>query len=739
MGPRLSCWRLLLLVALPVRWGGEGLDNGAGRRPALGWSSWNHFHAAINATILMQVADAMASNGLRDAGYEFINLDDGWAVNRTAQGVLVPDPALFPESSPGANDGIRIVADYIHAKRMKFGIYTARGSVTCLGRPGSDSHEVIDAKTWASWGVDYLKEDTCGGVMHGTTWQQYARMRDALNSTGRQIYFSVTEGVPFDDGPDRANMHCPYLPFTVKPWVLEGKNPQTLANAFLIEYCNNFDWWGFTGAFDPAAPLTPKPGGFLSQLDAQALLTFDNLTAAGSYSDMDIFQICNGGQTTAEYRSQFSSFAILTSPMILGNDVRSLTSECAGILMNTEVIAVNQDSNVVRGKLVYQWPDARWPPVRAKQGALISNGVVPPMIGAVRLERCDATEQRQQWTWSNKMLQTGIQSNRRCLTYSGQVLTNLGLADCSGWSQPGVGGQFWETAIGPPHPPGPPPPAPSGWHRYLQHCLSEKPCSAAHCNCASEDHIRSFTHCDGGTAGCVASGVTACENDSKCSGFGVSSYAGGSYETYTGLWDGSVVSNSDWTAYVRPNASSVGHEKEHAQPWQRVILAASPDKCLAVFDCNATAGQPLQLCECKGDGGCGINATSCPLAAGFELNASSGSSGLIRSALDPSLCLTTGPALPIPHGFMNITLQIWTKRLASGAVAALALNRGEVNTTARFDWKLLDLETSESYIVRDLWRKTEKLVGHGGFEAEVAPHDVVMVIVRNATEGVGAK
>ena len=129
-------------------------------------------------------------------------------MNRTAAGVLIADPKLFPPSAPGANDGLKLVADYIHSKKMKFGIYTARGSRTCLGRPGSDSHEELDARTWAEWGVDYLKEDSCGGVTHGSVWQQYAKMRDALNATGRPIYYSITQGVIYNDGPKRLKMHC---------------------------------------------------------------------------------------------------------------------------------------------------------------------------------------------------------------------------------------------------------------------------------------------------------------------------------------------------------------------------------------------------------------------------------------------------------------------------------------------------------------------------------------------------
>ena len=121
--PRMrSAVRLLACHVLLGARVAAALDNGVGQRPPLGWSSWNHFAARINADILKQTADAMVKHGLRDAGYEYLNLDDGWAVNRTAEGVLIADPVLFPPSAPGANDGIKIVADYVHARNLKFGI-----------------------------------------------------------------------------------------------------------------------------------------------------------------------------------------------------------------------------------------------------------------------------------------------------------------------------------------------------------------------------------------------------------------------------------------------------------------------------------------------------------------------------------------------------------------------------------------------------------------------------------------
>ena len=245
----------------------------------MGWSSWNHFggngshgNGRLGATMLMEICDAMVSSGLRDAGYKYVNLDDGWAIGRHPNGTFKHDPGLFPH-------GIKPVADYIHSRQMLFGIYTARGSSTCMGRPGSDSHETIDAQTFAAWGVDYLKEDSCGGTTHGTVWEQYARMRDALNASGRPIYYSITGIVPYNDA--QPGMHCikPNVhggfsgAFTVRPWSAEGRNPGDIANSYLVEYCNNADTFGKTG----------NGVGFLNQLDSQQLLTYDNFTSPGSY------------------------------------------------------------------------------------------------------------------------------------------------------------------------------------------------------------------------------------------------------------------------------------------------------------------------------------------------------------------------------------------------------------------------------------------------------------------------
>ncbi len=338
----------------------------------------------------METADAMVSSGLKVAGYEYVNIDDCWSSPQRDKrtGELVPDPDKFP-------DGIGAVAEYVHKLGLKIGIYGSRGGTTCGGRPGSGGHAALDAATFARWGVDYVKLDSCkGGTFHPdaasfddpeVAWQEYVAMKNALNSTGRPIWFSITERVLYNDSEWHAAMHCIRPPrpagypnafgaFTVRPWVQRGKDVPALANSFLIEYCNNEPTWGYTNGY--AGPgASAAPGGFLSQLDSQQLLTYDNLTVPGAYSDADMLEVCNSNphdpaktMTVAEQRAQFSTFAILASPLILGNDLRSLrdlssqaAADCLEIITNREIIALNQNAHVARARLVYQYPLAEWP------------------------------------------------------------------------------------------------------------------------------------------------------------------------------------------------------------------------------------------------------------------------------------------------------------------------------------------------------------------------------------------
>ena len=153
--------------------------------PPMGWNSWNKFGCDVSEILIKEIADAMVSTGMKDAGYEYIVIDDCWQIDRDAQGNIVPDPERFPS-------GMKALADYIHSLGLKFGIYSDAGIKTCQGRPGSRGYEFQDARTYAAWGVDYLKYDWCH---HGTQSpvDSYRLMRDALFAAGRPIVFSICE------------------------------------------------------------------------------------------------------------------------------------------------------------------------------------------------------------------------------------------------------------------------------------------------------------------------------------------------------------------------------------------------------------------------------------------------------------------------------------------------------------------------------------------------------------------
>ena len=160
------------------------LNNGLALTPPMGWNSWNKFGGSATETLVREIADAMVASGMKDAGYQYIILDDWWmASSRDSNGNLVPDPIKFP-------NGMKAVADYVHSKGLKLGLYEDRGTATCCGLPGSYGHEVQDANTFASWGIDYLKYDNCN-ANYATIQEDYERMRDALAVCGRPIVYSI--------------------------------------------------------------------------------------------------------------------------------------------------------------------------------------------------------------------------------------------------------------------------------------------------------------------------------------------------------------------------------------------------------------------------------------------------------------------------------------------------------------------------------------------------------------------
>ena len=279
----------------------------------MGWNSWNKFGCDVSAQLIRGVADAMVANGMRDAGYQYVTIDDCWQVSRDANGTIVADPQRFP-------DGIKALADYIHAKGLKFGIYTDAGRKTCEGRPGSYGYEVADARTYASWGVDYVKVDWCNAEgLHAPT--QYARIRDALAGSGRRIVFSICEwgsNRPWEWAPAVGNL------------------------------------WRTTG------DISDRWSSVLTLVDLSS--QYWHVAKPGSWNDPDMLEVGNGGMTNTEYRSHFSLWAMMAAPLIAGNDVRAMmgTSPAAAatrdILLNQEVIAVDQDSLGVQGKIVEASP-----------------------------------------------------------------------------------------------------------------------------------------------------------------------------------------------------------------------------------------------------------------------------------------------------------------------------------------------------------------------------------------------
>eukprot|EP01084_Bolivina_argentea_P189709 326190_1 len=277
-----------------------GLDNGAGLTPPMGWNSWNHYECNVSADVVMQTMKAFISTGLRDAGYIYINLDDCWQLNRTSNGSIVADYRTFP-------NGIQPLVQYAHNNKMKFGLYSDTGPLTCQQRPGSKGHEQQDANTYAAWKIDYLKYDNCFNDKVPPN-QSYPIMTKALNNTGRSIFFSMA-----DYGVYR---NCP-----------------NVVNMWRVNY-DIQDWWSSMIAnWDSAqAPEFAGPGG---------------------WNNPDMLEVGNGGMTQTEYITHFSLWCIGKSPLLIGCDVTNMSDDTKTIFLNHEAISVNQDHLGVQASMVY--------------------------------------------------------------------------------------------------------------------------------------------------------------------------------------------------------------------------------------------------------------------------------------------------------------------------------------------------------------------------------------------------
>jgi alpha-galactosidase len=268
--------------------------------PPMGWNSWNKFACNVNEQLIRETADAMVSSGMKAAGYQYVNIDDCWQVSRDAQGTIVADPNRFPS-------GIQALADYVHSKGLKLGVYTDAGMLTCEKRPGSLDHEVQDAKTYAVWGVDYVKIDWCHA--EGLDPEVlYAKFRDALAQSGRAIVFSICNwGVkaPWRWGPRTGNL-----------WRTTGDIRDNYDRMSVIGFSQN---------------------------------GLEKFAGPGHWNDPDMLEVGNGGMKRDEYLTHMSLWALLAAPLLAGNDLRSMSAETKEILTNSEVIAVDQDTKGLQG------------------------------------------------------------------------------------------------------------------------------------------------------------------------------------------------------------------------------------------------------------------------------------------------------------------------------------------------------------------------------------------------------
>jgi alpha-galactosidase len=275
--------------------------------PPMGWNSWNKFACKVNEGVVRQAADAMVSSGMRDAGFQYIVIDDCWQTSRDKDGNIVIDSQNFPS-------GIKALADYVHGKGLKFGIYSDAGTKTCQGRPGGRGYEFQDARQYAAWGVDYLKYDWCNtGTQDAPA--SYGLMRQALDASGRPIVFSLCEW-----GKN-------------KPW-LWGKG---IGNLWRTTG-DIQDRWGGSEKWPDRSCCS---NGVLAIVDQQVGL--ESFAGPGHWNDPDMLEVGNGGMTITEYRSHFSLWSILAAPLIAGNDLSNMTPEIHDILTNKDVISVDQD------------------------------------------------------------------------------------------------------------------------------------------------------------------------------------------------------------------------------------------------------------------------------------------------------------------------------------------------------------------------------------------------------------
>jgi alpha-galactosidase len=272
-------------------------SNGLAQTPPMGWNSWNHFAERVDDPTVRETADAMVASGMAAAGYMFINIDDTWEAARDSNGAIVCN-SKFPDMAA--------LAAYVHSKGLKLGIYSSPGPHTCGGYEGSYGHEEQDAKTFAAWGIDYLKYDWCsaGRIYKNADLRAvYQKMGDALQKCGRPIVYSL----------------CEYGMGEVWTW-----GPRVGANLWRTTGDISDNWKSMSHIGFEQGRLAPYAG-------------------PGHWNDPDMLEVGNGGMTSDEYRTHFSLWCMLSAPLMAGNDLRSMSAQTRDILTNREVIAIDQD------------------------------------------------------------------------------------------------------------------------------------------------------------------------------------------------------------------------------------------------------------------------------------------------------------------------------------------------------------------------------------------------------------
>jgi alpha-galactosidase len=272
-------------------------DNGLARTPPMGWNSWNKFAGKVDDAAVRDAADAIVSSGMKDAGYIYVNIDDTWQGPRDAQGNITSN-RKFPD--------MKALAGYVHSKGLRIGIYSSPGPKTCAGYEGSYGHEEQDARMYAAWGMDYLKYDWCsaGRIYEDEDMRVvYQKMGEALLKTGRPIVFSL----------------CQYGRAEVWKWGAKVGGNLWRTTGDISDNWQSMEGIGFS-QFSIAPYIRP-----------------------GQWNDPDMLEIGNGGMTSDEYRTHMSLWSLLAAPLLAGNDLRTMSAEIKDILMNTEVIAIDQD------------------------------------------------------------------------------------------------------------------------------------------------------------------------------------------------------------------------------------------------------------------------------------------------------------------------------------------------------------------------------------------------------------